>query len=124
MQRSLNMLRRSDEEAVKEAGLILDYDEIARKGSMTREEISISKWYGIYHSRQAGNHMARVVIAGGQITSVQARELARISAKYAPKRISFTTRQSAQLHCLKLESLAPMLRDLKEAALSTFHGCG
>ena len=63
--------RRSDEEAVKQAGLVLDFDEIARKGSMSREEISIAKWYGIYHSRQPGNHMARVVIPGGQLTSVQ-----------------------------------------------------
>ena len=59
---------------------MLDFDEIARKGSMSREEIAIAKWYGIYHSRQPGNHMARVVIPGGQLTSVQARALARISA--------------------------------------------
>lgn len=124
MQRNLAKLRRSDEEAVKDAGLVLDYDEIARKGSMSREEISISKWYGIYHSRQAGNHMARVVIPGGQLTSVQARELARLSKKYSPGRISFTTRQSAQLHCLKLKELAPFLREIKAAGLTTFHGCG
>src|SRR3972149_8084126 len=124
MQRDLRMLRRSDEEAVKEMGLVLDYDEIARKGSMTREEVSISKWYGIYSSRQPGNHMARVVIPGGQLTSVQARELARLSKKYSPNRISFTTRQSAQLHCLKVKDLWRFLREIKDAGLSTFHGCG
>src|SRR3972149_7519361 len=100
MQRDLAKKRRSEEETVKAAGLVLDLDEIARKGSMSREEIAVAKWYGIYHSRQPGNHMARVVIPGGQITSVQARALARISAKYAPRRISFTTPQSAQPHCL------------------------
>jgi sulfite reductase beta subunit-like hemoprotein/NADPH-dependent glutamate synthase beta subunit-like oxidoreductase/ferredoxin len=124
MQRSIKKLRRSDEEAVKDSGLILDYDEIARKGSMSREETSISKWYGIYSSRQPGNHMARVVIPGGQITSVQARELARLSKKYGPGRISFTTRQSAQLHCLKLKELASFLREIKAAGMTTFHGCG
>ncbi|MFZ5833108.1 MAG: FAD-dependent oxidoreductase [Planctomycetota bacterium] len=124
MQRDLSKLRRSDEEAVKEIGLVLDFDEIARKGSMSREETSIAKWYGIYHSRQAGNHMARVVIPGGQLTSVQARALARISSVYSPQRISFTTRQSAQLHCLKLKHLPFFLRDIKAAGLSTFHGCG
>jgi formate dehydrogenase major subunit len=124
MQRNLSKLRRSEEEAVKATGLVLDFDEIARKGSMSREEISIAKWYGIYHSRQPGNHMARVVIPGGQITSVQARELARISKKYAPNRISFTTRQSAQLHCLRLTDLPHFLREIKAAGLTTFHGCG
>ncbi len=124
MQRDLSKQRRSDEEAVKAAGLVLDFDEIARKGSMSREEIAVAKWYGIYHSRQPGNHMARVVIPGGQLTSVEARALAQLSARYSPGRISFTTRQSAQLHCLKLPDLAPFLRDLKAAGLTTFHGCG
>ncbi len=124
MQRDLSQQRRSDEEAVKAVGLVLDFDEIARKGSMSREEIAIAKWYGIYHSRQPGHHMARVVIPGGQITSVQARALARISAKYAPQRISFTTRQSAQLHCLRLKDLPEFLREIKAAGLTTLHGCG
>jgi len=66
MQRNLLMKRRSDEEAVKETGLTLDFDEIARKGSMSREEASIAKWYGVYHSRQPGHHMARVVIPAGK----------------------------------------------------------
>jgi formate dehydrogenase major subunit len=124
MQRDLSKQRRSDEEAIKATGLVLDFDEMARKGSMSREEIAIAKWYGIYHSRQPGNHMARVVIPGGQITSVQARALAQLSAKYSPGRISFTTRQSAQLHCLKLSELAAFLRELRESGMTTFHGCG
>ena len=105
-------------------GLVLDFDEIARKGAMTREEASVAKWYGIYSSRQPGNHMARVVIPGGCLTSVQARELARLSMKYSPDRISFTTRQSAQLHCLQLPALAGFLREIRQAGLTTFHGCG
>jgi sulfite reductase beta subunit-like hemoprotein/NADPH-dependent glutamate synthase beta subunit-like oxidoreductase/ferredoxin len=124
MQRNLSKKRCSDEEAIKAAGLVLDFDEIARKGSMSREETAIAKWYGIYQSRQLGNHMARVVIPGGQLTSVEARALARISATFAPGRLSFTTRQSAQLHCLKVTELAPMLREIRAAGLTTFHGCG
>lgn len=124
MQRTLCRIRRHEEEAVKEMGLVLDFDEIARKGAMTREEASVAKWYGIYSSRQPGNHMARVVIPGGRITSVQARELARLAEKYAPGRISFTTRQSAQLHCLQLPVLASFLREIRQAGLTTFHGCG
>ncbi len=124
MQRSLEKRLRSDEEVIKDAGLILDFDEIARKGSMSREEIAIAKWYGIYHSRQAGTHMARVVIPGGEISSVQARALARLAAKYSPKRLSFTTRQSAQFHMVQLKDLPGLLRDLQAEGLTTFHGCG
>ncbi|MGA2621163.1 MAG: FAD-dependent oxidoreductase [Thermoguttaceae bacterium] len=124
MQRNLQHRRRSDEEAIKEGGLVLDFDEIARKGAISREELLIAKGYGIYQSRQPGTHMARVVIPGGQMTSVEARALARISARYAPGRISFTTRQTAQLHRLKLADLPALLRDVHSAGLTTFHGCG
>jgi formate dehydrogenase major subunit len=124
MQRNLLKQRRSDEEAIKEAGLVLDFDEIARKGSMSREETIIAKWYGIYHARQPGNHMARVIIPGGQLTSVQARTLAELSAKYGADRISVTTRQTTQLHHLKLADLPALLREIKAAGLTTLHGCG
>ncbi len=125
MQRDLSKRRQSDEEAVKAQGLVLDYDEMARKGSMSREEKSISKWYGIYASRQPGDHMARVVVPGGQLTSVEARALADISKKFCShQKISVTTRQSVQLHKLQLKDLGPFLREVKASGLTTFHGCG
>ncbi len=124
MQRNLDKQPRSDEEIIKDAGLVLDFDEIARKGSMSREEAAIAKWYGIYHSRQAGHLMARVVITGGRFSSVQARALARLAAQFSPGRISFTTRQSAQFHAVQLRDLPPLLRGLQAEGMTTFHGCG
>lgn len=124
MQRNLDKLRRSEEEAVKDAGLTLDYDEMARKGAMSREEASISKWYGIYKSRQAGDHMARIVVPGGQVSSVDARAMAAIGKEFGPDRLSFTTRQAVQVHKLQLDRLGPFLRAVKDAGISTFHGCG
>jgi ferredoxin-nitrite reductase len=124
MQRTLKFLRRSEEEEIKDAGLVIDYDEIARKGSMSKEEQTISKWFGIYASRQPGNHMARVVIPGGQLTSSQARTLARVAEKYAQGYLAVTTRQSIQMHWLKLPHLPELMRDLAEDRLTTFHGCG
>ena len=52
-------------EEPEDAGLNLDLEEIANNGSMTKEEKEIAKWLGIYSSRQPGNHMCRVVVAGG-----------------------------------------------------------
>lgn len=124
MQRKLEKRLRSDEEIIKDAGFILDFDEMARKGSMTREELSIAKWYGIYQSRQPGSHMMRVVIPGGRISSVRARALAALSEKYATGLISFTTRQCAQFHRLQLRDLPRVLRDLQAAGMTSFHGCG
>ena len=109
---------------MKQGGFLLDFDEIARAGKMSKEESFIAKWYGIYDQRQAGNFMARIVLPGGVFSSAEARSMAAISEKYALGRISFTTRQAAQLHWLKLKMLPEMLRDLEDAGLSTFHGCG
>lgn len=124
MQRPLNYKRVSDGEIIKASGFLLDFDEIARNGKMSKEESFIAKWYGIYDQRQANNHMARIVLPGGVFTSAEARAMAAISERYGMGVISFTTRQAAQLHWLKLKMLPEMLRDLEAAGLSTFHGCG
>lgn len=124
MQRKLEFRQRSEDEEVKEAGLTIDFDEISHKGKMSKEEELIAKWFGIYSSRQPGNHMARIVIPGGQITSSQARVIAKVSELYGQGKVAVTTRQSIQLHWLKTPSLPDMMRELGEDGLTTFHGCG
>ncbi|MFC1765466.1 nitrite/sulfite reductase [Planctomycetota bacterium] len=114
----------TDEELVKRNGLVLDYDEIARKGGMSKEEGLVSKWYGVYGSRQKGDHMARVVNPGGKLSSAQIRVLAALGEKVSPGLVSFTTRQSVQLHKIKVEDIPVMMRDLATVGMTTFHGCG
>ncbi len=124
MQRRLQFLRRSEDEDIKDAGLVLDFDEMARKGVMSKEEKNVAKWYGIYASRQPGNHMARIVIPGGVLTSTQARNIAKVSEKFAMGKLNITTRTSIQLHWLKLGSLADIMRALADEGSTTRHGCG
>jgi sulfite reductase beta subunit-like hemoprotein/NADPH-dependent glutamate synthase beta subunit-like oxidoreductase/ferredoxin len=124
MQFKMEFQRRSEEEYVKDQGLVIDYDEIARKGKMSKEEALISKWYGVYQSRQQGNHMARIVVPGGKITSAQARTIADASDSYSQGLLSITTRQAIQLHFLQVGVLPDMMRDIAPAGLSTLHGCG
>jgi ferredoxin-nitrite reductase len=124
MQRRMLYLRRSEDEEIKEAGLKIDFDEIARRGSMSKEEKNIAKWYGVYGSKHPGNHMARVVIPGGVITSTQARNIAEVAEKYGQGRLNITTRQAIQFHWLKVGALADMMRDLAQEGSTTKHGCG
>lgn len=124
MQRTLRFRTKSHDEDIKEAGLVLDFDEIAKRGTITPDEGVIAKWYGIYNMRQPGNYMARVVITGGVITSSQARMLSRVAENYAQGRIAITTRQDIQFHWLKCPRLPDFMRDVHETGLSTFHGCG
>jgi ferredoxin-nitrite reductase len=124
MQRKLTFERASEDEEIKAAGLYLDFDEIAKKGGMSKEEGLIAKWYGIYGSRQGGNFMARMAIPGGVITSAQARQIAATAENYAQGRINITTRTALQYHWVKLKNLPLMLRELNTEGISTFHGCG
>ena len=64
----MEFLLKSEDEYVKDAGLVIDFDEVARRGALSKAEKTVAKWYGIYASRQPGNHMARVVTAGGVMT--------------------------------------------------------
>ena len=120
----MEFLLKSEDEYVKDAGLVIDFDEIARRGALSKAEKTIAKWYGIYASRQPGNHMARVVTAGGVMTSAQARNLSVISQKYGQGILNLTTRQAVQFHWLKVGNLADMLRGLAEEGSTTMHGCG
>ncbi len=124
MQRRITNIRRSDDEVVKEGGLLLDFDEIARHGKMTLEESKVAKAYGIYTTRHPNYFMARAAVPGGVLTTSQVRGLSKIIKAYAQGRICLTTRQALQFHYLRLGDLAPMMRDLAKYSLSTFHGCG
>jgi hypothetical protein len=44
MQRTLRFRVRSHDEDIKEAGLVLDFDEIARRGAMSADEAVIAKF--------------------------------------------------------------------------------
>ena len=124
MHRLLTGLRRSEEEYVKDAGFTLDFDEIAKRGAMSAEETQIAKWYGVYATRHPGSFMARIVVPGGVLTATQARVIADAAEAYALGQVTLTTRQSIQLHWLKLRILPDLLRALGSGGLSTFHGCG
>lgn len=124
MLRKLTFKRRSEYEELKEQGMHLDFDEIARKGAMSSDEKNIAKWYGIYGSRHPGTHMARVVIPGGVISTSQARNIAQVAEDYGQGRLNITTRQALQFHWLKASNLADMMRDLNKEHLTTMHGCG
>jgi formate dehydrogenase major subunit len=124
MPKKLTFHRRSEDEDIKQSGLFLDFDEMAAKGAMGGAEANIAKWYGIYKSRQPGNHMARIVIPAGVITSAQAKNIASVSEKYGQGVVSITTRQTLQLHWLKVGNLPDMLREIRTTGNSTKHGCG
>ena len=54
-----------------------------KKGRCPKKRGLIAKWYGIYSSRQRGDHMARIVIPGGEMTATHVKAIAKLADTYA-----------------------------------------
>lgn len=79
---------------------------------------------GVYGQRQADVQMVRIKIPLGDLTSEQTRTIARLSERYSTGVSHVTTRQDIQLHFVKLDQAAPLLRELAAAGLTTREACG
>jgi len=94
------------------------------------------KWWGLYHQRsgQEGNFMMRVGVPMGRLTPEQLRVVGEIAREYADGPVEnpafgdawadFTTRQSIQLHWIRLEDVPAIFDRLDEVGLSTIQACG
>jgi ferredoxin-nitrite reductase len=93
------------------------------------------KWVGLYPQRQGGDaFMVRVKVPGGLLTSLQARTIGEAAAELArgpePHPLfgsaycDVTTRQSIQLHWVKIEDVPTLWRKLEEVGLTTVQACG
>lgn len=79
---------------------------------------------GIYGQRQPGVQMVRIKIPFGELTPAQMRAIAQISEEESTGVCHVTTRQDIQLHFVKLERVAPLLRRLADVGLTTREACG
>ncbi|MFB6068673.1 MAG: nitrite/sulfite reductase, partial [Halobacterium sp.] len=94
------------------------------------------KWWGLYHQRkgQESYFMMRIGTPNGVLEPGQMRVVGEIADEYARGPASnpefgetwadFTTRQSIQLHWIKVEDVPEIFDKLDEAGLSTMQACG
>jgi ferredoxin-nitrite reductase len=100
-------------------------------------EVERLKWAGIYPQRQGGDaFMLRVKVPGGFLTAAQVRELGRVADAFAEgppgsesrvfgsRYADLTTRQSVQLHWLRIEDIPRIWRRLAAVGLTTVQACG
>lgn len=94
--------------------------------SISPEDEPLFRWYGIYSQRpiEDGFFMVRLRIPGGDLTPVQLRKIAGLSALYGRGLADITVRQNIQLHWVRIESLPAILDGLREVGLSTTEACG
>ena len=94
------------------------------------------KWYGLYHQRagQESYFMMRIGTPNGVLDPGQLRVVGEVAREYATgpvdnpefgdSWVDFTTRQSIQLHWIKVEDIVDVWDALESAGLSTVQACG
>ncbi len=79
---------------------------------------------GIYEQRKDGSYMVRVRVAGGVLNSSQIRHIAGLARRFGNSQLHVTTRQDIQFHDIKINDTPVIMRELKEAGLTTKGGGG
>jgi sulfite reductase beta subunit-like hemoprotein len=78
---------------------------------------------GIYGQRQAGVHMVRTKVPGGQLTAEQMEQLALVADQFSIGRAHLTTRQNVQFHFVPLANVPPALHKLADVRMTTREAC-
>ncbi|MGH9096243.1 MAG: hypothetical protein ACRDWB_02360, partial [Acidimicrobiales bacterium] len=100
-------------------------------------EVERMKWAGIYPQKQGGDSfMMRVKVPGGHLTAAQFREIGVVadafgegpdgteSRVFGSKYADLTTRQSVQIHWIRIEDIPRIWRRFASVGLTTIQGCG
>jgi ferredoxin-nitrite reductase len=100
-------------------------------------EVERLKWAGIYPQKQGGdNFMMRVKVPGGFLTAAQAREIGVAadafgegpdgteSRMFGSRYADLTTRQTVQIHWLRIEDIPRIWRRFAAVGLTTVQACG
>jgi ferredoxin-nitrite reductase len=98
-------------------------------------EVERLKWVGLYPQRQGGDaFMMRIKVPGGVLTAPQVREIGVAadafgegpddSPVFGNRYADITTRQTIQLHWLRIEDIPRIWQRFWEVGLTTVQACG
>ncbi len=105
---------------------ILEYSAKGDFSAASESERKLFRWFGLYPQRpnEAGFFMQRIKIPGGQIFPAQLKRISEITEKYARGFGDITTRQTIQLHWLRIDYIKPIYATLAEVNLFCQFACG
>lgn len=94
--------------------------------AIPEEDFERFKWYGFYRQKpkNSGFFMLRTKIPGGRLNSKQAKVIADIVEKYARGFCDITTRQTIQMHWLRVEDVPDIFGRLNSVGMTTSGACG
>ncbi|HEY2343047.1 MAG TPA: nitrite/sulfite reductase [Chthoniobacteraceae bacterium] len=108
--------------------VVHDIYRYAKTGFATIDDADFDrmKWYGVYRQKpkDSGYFMMRTKVPGGQLSAIQARKIAELSERFAHGFCDITTRQSIQMHWLRIEDIPTMFSELDSVGITTSGACG
>ena len=89
------------------------------------EDLVRLKWWGLYHDKpKVGTFMLRIKLPAGRVTPEQLRAVGQLSLDHGNDAGELSTRQTIQLHYLRLAALPDVFARLDEVGLTTAGACG
>ena len=94
--------------------------------SITEDDFERLKWYGVYRQKpkESGYFMLRTKVPGGHLTGAQARKLSDLAERYGHGFCDITTRQTIQMHWLRIEDMPQIFAELADVGVTTSGACG
>ncbi len=125
------VLRRNSIEKLKAekqpVDVMKELPELIERGyeAISEEDIVRFMWYGLYHDKpKVGFFMMRIKVPSGILTPAQMRTIGELSREFGRGDGEITTRQTIQLHWIRLDDLPAIFAKLETSGLSTLGGCG
>ena len=125
------VLRRNNVERLKRDKFPLDiFEEIPALGAenyldLSEEDMVRFQWYGLYHDKpKVGYFMMRIKVPSGVLNPAQYRVIGQLSQRFGRDYTEITTRQTVQLHWIRIAQLPEVFAELERVGLTTVGGCG
>src|SRR3954452_15178435 len=123
------VLKRNNVERLKREKFPLELiDEIPELGErpyldIAEEDMVRFQWYGLYHDKpKTGYFMLRIKSPSGILTAEQYRTIGQLSARFGPGDTALTTRQTVQLHWLRIKDLPEVFAAMERVGLTSLGG--
>src|SRR5258708_527510 len=92
---------------------------------ISEEDMVRFQWYGLYHDKpKTGYFMLRIKSPSGILTPEQYRTIGELSERFGRGYTELTTRQTVQLHWLRIKDLPEGFAAMERVGLTSLGGCG
>ncbi len=94
--------------------------------SIVAEDFDRMKWYGVYRQKpsDSGYFMMRTKVPGGQLNAAQTKKIGELVERFAHGFCDITTRQTIQMHWLRIEDIPTIFSELHSVGITTSGACG